>query len=334
MRAWGSDSKGLTKEQFEISQVSVNFWSTLFWGATDDLVNASKAGFGVIMANPDYLYFDFPYEVHPEERGYYWAARENGVAKVFSFAPENLPQNAETSFDRDGAAMNVTTPNVTAPVVTGMQSQTWSETVRTEIEHHEMTFPRILALAERAWHRGSWEIDWAPRKNYHATTNFVPKDELATDFKGFNTVLGCREIRKIWQRLGIVYRVPPPGANVEAGMLTANTELPCTRIQYSVDEGETWLEYLAPVDIGEGKVLLLKSQSSDGGLESRIVSIDQEHCLSCPGVCESNPLAPFNTPQICTSDKSSGQGSGFCRKHSCHFYLLLVELFMFIRDVF
>ncbi|MGL6619874.1 hypothetical protein ACSZN6_21820, partial [Aeromonas hydrophila] len=32
--------------------------------------------------------------------GYYWATRFNDTRKVFAFAPENLPQNAETSVDR------------------------------------------------------------------------------------------------------------------------------------------------------------------------------------------------------------------------------------------
>ncbi|MFN3129805.1 family 20 glycosylhydrolase, partial [Roseibium sp.] len=186
MLAWEDGLNGMTKEEFEIDEVSVNFWSTLFWGGTDGLVQTSKTGFGIIMANPDYLYFDFPYEVHPEERGYYWAARENSVAKVFSFAPENLPQNAETSLDRDGNSMDVTTPDSSAPVIKGMQGQTWSETVRTETQHQEMTFPRVLAVAERAWHRGSWELDWTPNQNYQGTTNHVPKDQLAADFKGFN----------------------------------------------------------------------------------------------------------------------------------------------------
>jgi len=303
MNAWEDGLNGMTKEEFEIAEVSVNFWSTLFWGGTDVLVEASKTGFGIIMANPDYLYFDFPYEVHPEENGYYWGTRENSVAKVFSFAPENLPQNAETSVDRDGNAMNITTPVWPAPIIKGMQGQTWSETVRTEAQHQEMTYPRVLAVAERAWHRGSWELDWAPNQNYHdGTTNHVPKDQLATDFKGFNTVLGCREVRKIWQRLGIKYRVPPPGAMIEGGILIANTELPCTRIQYSLDRGVNWSEYFAPVDIGFGKYVSLKSLSLDGGLESRVVNVDQEECLSCQGECESNPLMPFNTPQICSSD--------------------------------
>ena len=43
-------------------------------------------GYDVVLSNPDYLYFDFPNEVHPAERGYYWATRFNDTRKVFAFA--------------------------------------------------------------------------------------------------------------------------------------------------------------------------------------------------------------------------------------------------------
>ena len=55
------------------------------------LLPLADDGIDIIVSNPDYLYFDFPYEVNSEERGYYWGARFNSVYNVFSFAPENLP---------------------------------------------------------------------------------------------------------------------------------------------------------------------------------------------------------------------------------------------------
>ncbi len=101
--------------------------------------------------------------------------------------------------------------------------------------------------------------------------------------------------------------MPPPGAKVEGGTLTANTELPCTRIQFSLDRGVNWSEYFAPVKIGEGKHVSLKSVSADGGLESRVVIVDQEECLGCQGVCQSDPLKPFHTPQVCGDVSTSDE---------------------------
>ena len=39
----------------------------------------------------------------------------------------------------------------------GMQGHLWTEIVRTSEQMDFMNFPRVLALAERAWHKAEWE---------------------------------------------------------------------------------------------------------------------------------------------------------------------------------
>lgn len=286
MIAWEDGLRGTTKEQYETPSVAVNFWETLFWGGIDGLTSIADDGLDIIMANPDYLYFDFPYEVNPEERGYYWGARFNSVYKVFTFAPENFAQNAETSTDRDGNEMSVITPDTAKPKIRGMQGQTWSETIRTDDQYYEMAFPRVLAVAERAWHRAAWELDWSPSTTYNLTSGHVPKFELSEDYNGFVSALGCRELVKL-RKLGILYRVPPPGAAIDAsGVLTANSELPCAAIAYSTDEGNTWTAYSGPVYVGAGVSVALRSESYDGALKSRVEIVDAIAAL--PGVPPDN----------------------------------------------
>ena len=304
MVAWEDGLRSTTKDQYETESVAVDFWETLFWGGIDGLAEMADGGFDIIMSNPDYLYFDFPYEVNPEERGYYWAARSNSVHKVFTFAPENLAQNAETSVDRDGNEMSVTTPDVTQPKIRGMQGHTWSETIRTDDQYYEMAFPRVLAVAERAWHRASWELNWSPGVTFNAATGLVPKDDLATDYNGFVSALGCREAFKL-EKLGITYRVPPPGGSIDAsGVLTANSEMPCTAIMYSIDEGNTWSEYSGPVGVGAGKVVFLQSVSSNGVLKSRVVVIDEE-CNDCGENADTSTANPENF--FCGSNKQDAR---------------------------
>lgn len=287
MVAWEDGLRGTEKREYETESVAINFWEALFWGAIDGLVEIASSGFDIILANPDYLYFDFPYEVHPEERGYYWAARFNSVYKVFSFAPENMAQNAETSFDRDGKEMSVETPSILQPKIRGMQGQTWTETVRTDEQYYEMVFPRMLAVAERAWHRGSWELDWSPGVVFNSTTGLVPKDLLKNDYNHFVSALGCRELMKL-EKLGIEHRMPPPGASLDPyGVLTANSEMPCTTIMYSIDGSNTWSEYSGPVWVGTGRVASLRSISSNGVLKSRVVVADEE-CSDCQEKSNSN----------------------------------------------
>lgn len=65
-----------------------------------------------------------------------------------------------------------------------------------------MIFPRLLSLAERAWHKASWEE--IPDKH-------EAEDKAEEDWKQFSTFLVQHELSRL-EKLGIKYRLPPPGA--------------------------------------------------------------------------------------------------------------------------
>ena len=46
------------------------------------------------------------------------------------------------------------------PRVEGLCAQQWSETVRTDEQWECMLFPRLFAVAERAWHVAEWELPY------------------------------------------------------------------------------------------------------------------------------------------------------------------------------
>lgn len=240
--AWQDGLKGIDDaSELPVLETMINFWETLYWGGYETVNEWVAKGFSVVLSNPDYLYFDFPYEVDPEERGYYWAARSIDTKKVFSFAPENLPQNAETSLDRDGnpfSAMS-TTEQVEYK---GIQGQLWSETIRSDQHFEYMAFPRLLALAERAWHRAGWELDHQAGLAFDGNvTAHVDAATLALDWNRFANVLGQKELAKL-DAAGVAYRVPVPGAVIEDGTLSANVEFPTLRIQYKDKDG-VWQLY-------------------------------------------------------------------------------------------
>ena len=82
-----------------------------------------------------------------------------------------------------------------------MAGALWSETVRTPEQLHSMIFPRILALAERAWHKASWETE----------KDLVKRKSLKKkDWEEFANTLGYKELARL-DKMNINYRVPPPG---------------------------------------------------------------------------------------------------------------------------
>ena len=83
-----------------------------------------------------------------------------------------------------------------------MQGHLWTETVRTADQMYSMIFPRMIALAERAWHRASWE-DITVKKDKDA--------KRAADWVQFANALGYKELERL-DKMGVPYRLPPPGA--------------------------------------------------------------------------------------------------------------------------
>ena len=83
-----------------------------------------------------------------------------------------------------------------------MQGQLWSETVRTSDQLDYMVFPRMLAVAERAWHEADWESEEPGEQ----------RDSLRLqDWEKFANTLGHKELARLDQ-LGVAYHLPPPGA--------------------------------------------------------------------------------------------------------------------------
>jgi hexosaminidase len=124
--------------------------------------------------------------------------------------------------------------------IIGMESAQWGETMRTPEMLESMIFPRLLAMAERAWHRAAWEpadvngTDWGKA---------VPIDAAAlkADWERFANVLGYKELPKLG-KLGIEYRVEVPGAIIDGGVLRANVALPGLAIEYK--NGADWSPYV------------------------------------------------------------------------------------------
>jgi len=153
--------------------------------------------------------------------------------------------------------------------ITGMQGQLWSETVRSPQIADYMLFPRTLALAERAWHRGPWEPPYIASKSYAFADGSVDTRALLADWNGFQARLIPRLAEL--DRQNITYRLPVPGARVTGGMLEANAPLAGLKIQYRTATAP-WRIYHGPVAVTG--LVALRTLSPDGRRVSRTVGIN------------------------------------------------------------
>ncbi|WP_217516799.1 beta-N-acetylhexosaminidase [Vibrio metschnikovii] len=259
-------------EAFATTNKRVNFWDTLYWGGSASVYEWAKQGYDVIVSNPDYVYMDMPYEADPKERGYYWATRATDTRKMFSFAPENMPQNAETSLDRDGNGF-MGKGEVQGKPFYGLSALLWSETVRNDEQYEYMVFPRVLAAAERAWHRAEWENDYKVGVEYSQNSQLVNQAALNQDYNRFANVLGQRELAKL-EKAGIDYRLPVPGARIDNGYLAMNVQFPGVSLQYSLD-GQQWSDFDASNPPQVSGEVALRSRSASGMRFSRVTVINE-----------------------------------------------------------
>jgi len=246
------------------SEVYSYIWDALPWGAHMQVSEQAHRNWNIVLATPDVLYFDFPYQVDPKERGYHWASRRVTTRSLFNFMPDNLPIHAEFRLDtlgknyaiNDKAQVDKSGEVIHKPLpenfsILGIQGQLWSETVRSDAQAEYMIYPRLLALAERAWHQASWQVPYNNKgKVYNQDSNAfteVLRQTRDKEWLLFSQTIGEKELAKL-DLSGVFYRLPTVGAKIESGLLSANVAVKGLTIEYRVQGGQ-WLAYREPVAV-------------------------------------------------------------------------------------
>ncbi len=266
--------------------VQSNLWTLLGSGAHKVLRDQASNGWNMVLSMPDLLYFDFPQAADPKEHGYYWGSRETTLRDVFNFMPGNLPVHAEFRTNQLGQPyvaddrvqregdLIVHQPRPEGRTIVGIQGQVWSETLRSDALVEYMLFPRLLALAERAWHKADWAVPYNhDGALYSSSTNAFTAEmqqQRDAEWSGFATAVALKAMPKL-DMSNIGYRLPTVGAIIEDGLLKANVSFPGLAIEYRVDGGP-WLTYQGPVKV-EGDRVEVRSVAPDGERRGRTLQV-------------------------------------------------------------
>lgn len=262
----GGWSDGLSKLRHEQlpENIHVNAWTPLFWDGHKVAHSMANRDWKVVLSLPDVSYFDFPYQADPKERGYYWGSRFTNTQQLFEWMPDNLPLHAEIWNDRLNNPMILDDRGETGSDETdayqpmkstakfyGIQAQLWSEMVRSDDIAEYMLFPRLLALAERAWHKPDWEPEYDHSgKIYSRQTNyFSQRDKIQRDkdWAEFANAVAQKEFAKL-DIDKVFYRIPTIGAQLVNGRLKMNSIFPGLPLEYQIENGE-WTSYSADKEI-------------------------------------------------------------------------------------
>ncbi|MDP2634943.1 MULTISPECIES: family 20 glycosylhydrolase [unclassified Pseudoalteromonas] len=255
------------------NNVQSNAWATLSEGGHEVAHRHANQGWDVVLSSPDVTYFDFPYQSHPQERGNHWASRAIDSKKVFEFMPDNLPAHAEIW-------QSVKSQNYSADdrqsmrtkSFYGLQGHLWSELLRSDTQTEYMLYPRLLALAERAWHKAPWELEYNKKgvkydqNSEHFNTNL--KQQAEADWQRFAALVGFKEFAKL-EQAGRFYRLPSVAARYINNSVDAFTPYPGLAIEYQDSDGK-WLKYefdSKPVSAQQIRVISINGERKGRALE-------------------------------------------------------------------
>ncbi|HYG38295.1 MAG TPA: family 20 glycosylhydrolase [Cytophagales bacterium] len=239
-------------------------------GAEDLAYKLANAGYPVVLSAVTNLYFDMAYNPNPEEIGYYWGGNVD-TRKTYEFVPLNVfysmfenrgePIDQQKLMERKESLTEKGKENII-----GIQGQLWSENV-TSIERQQyFIFPKLLAFSEVAWVKTP---SWANAKKQPERLQ-----KLDSAYNVFANTLGQRELVRLDAiGEGINYRISPPGAAIEKGILKANVEFPGFAIRYTTDGTEPTLsstQYKNPVSV-KGTVKLKVFNSNGRGSRTIVV---------------------------------------------------------------
>ncbi|KQQ86529.1 family 20 glycosylhydrolase [Massilia sp. Leaf139] len=230
----------------------------------------ANAGYDIVLANAAHLYFDLAHAKDPEEPGYYWAGFVD-TRTAFAFCP--LDTAALPGADQMGRPLHPQAAacqvKLAAPErVLGLQGQLWGENAHSRARVEYLAAPRLLALAERAW---SPDPHWERIADPAARAR-----RIDADWNEFANRLGRRTLPQLDRALAYGYRLPPPGAVVDAGRIHANAALPGLTLRYSF-EGAPHAgspRYEAPLSIPPGTHSATIAAFDTRGRSSRAVTLD------------------------------------------------------------
>lgn len=250
----------------------LDVWNNVMGGGMEDLTyRLANAGYKVVLSGVSNYYFDMAYAKDYYEPGFYWGGYVD-VDKPFYFIPFDLYKNSKE--DEQGNPLPPGTftgkdrlTEYGRENIVGIQAALWGETVKSPQQLEYLLLPKLLGMAERAW---STDPAWATEKD-----EAKAKAMYDSAWSRFANIVGKRELPRLAVlNGGYNYRIPPPGALVENGKVSANVQLPGLLIRYTTDGKEPTAKspvYSAPVAV-KGTVKLKVFDSAGRGSRTVIVN--------------------------------------------------------------
>ena len=193
----------------------------------------ANRGYPVILGNANNLYIDFAYTPLYHDRGHIWGGYLD-EHKSFSLLPYNVYRSARTNIK--GERMNldsleqgrITLTEEGQANIIGVQTQLFSETLRSASWFEYYIFPKMLGMAERGWNtQPKWETMHGEKE----------RQAFNADLNCFYKWIALAEMPWLDHK-GINFHLMPPGIAVRNGKLFLNSRIEGATLRYTLDGSE------------------------------------------------------------------------------------------------
>ena len=219
-----SDGMGTIPTEQRSENMLVTVWTTLAAGGDSVAHDWNESPAKSVYSFPDALYFDFPYQNHPDEPGYYWASKNTDLFKVFQFTPHVLPVHQWLWTDPKGRKYKASNSLASASPF-GIQGQVWTEVIRSPETLEYMLYPRLYALGERAWNAAPWQQDAENVVLNSGANTEALLEQQKRHFKAFLNQLSRYHLPRLAQN-GVNFRIPAPGLKYKDNKIHSITLYP------------------------------------------------------------------------------------------------------------
>ncbi|OHX64898.1 family 20 glycosylhydrolase [Flammeovirga pacifica] len=227
--------------------LTLNAWDNSWGVGTEDFgYKRANQGYDVILTSVSSLYFDMAYTKEIDEPGFYWGDY-NDTRNIFNYLPTHffdidhkLRLGGELTVDEMKDKERLTAKGLTH--IKGIQGAIWAETLKSIDRLEYMIYPKMIALAERAWAQSIVK---------RGEQGVVIEKKLDQQWNTFANALGQREFNR-FAAWGRNYRIPPVGVQVKDNYVSANIAYPGLSIRYAkVGEEltEKSSEYAQPIQL-------------------------------------------------------------------------------------
>ncbi len=215
-------------EGMSSENLTLNAWDNSWGSGTEDFgYKRANEGYDVILTSVSSLYFDMAYTKEVDEPGFYWGDY-NDTRNIFNYLPTNFFEVSHKL--RLGGDLTVKEmkdkERLTAKGLShikGIQGALWSETLKSPQDTEYLLYPKMMALAERAWSKS------VVKKGDKEKEIFKNLDQK---WNVFANAVGQREFNRLasWGRN---FRIPPVGVDLENDVLKVNVAYPGLQIRYA-----------------------------------------------------------------------------------------------------